>query len=528
MITPLAPTLSDRIAARRAGLFRLDPRFGDAVFAGLGGHAIVPTRSRAAQFTAANSESLTSPWSADYSAGFTVAVWVKVNRITDSDAVVFNTGDRSVEVQCISNTARILVKSGDAFYATSLGQSFSVDWHLWIASYDPASQVLRIDVDQLTASTSSVPTPNESIDTTLHIGGLAGFAFRTLAIGPMAFWSRPITDGERTALYNNGVGKQYADLSDSEKVGLVSFWDLKEESDGTTAVTRNDSHGTNHLADNNTCPSTAHGLIRDASDYFHDSSLYNNHGTLEPDAATGPQWEWSEELGRWGLEFDGNNDYVETLAGIAPNNDFTWCSWAYIRAPFRDDLFTWKSADGTQDIGMYIGDAATPYAQKLVAYFNAVVAQSADDVQINTWVHLAIRRLGTSVQCYIGGEPNGTAGSSSAGVSGYQRRLWLGSNHSGFFALSAFNHDGFIADPLIFPRALSAAEIALLADPSFHPIVPLRERWRSWLDLSPVRGWRSRVVGSMGRRVQTIGSDGARRDTVGSAGRRSLVYGREE
>jgi len=37
--------------------------------------------------------------------------------------------------------------------------------------------------------------------------------------------------------------------------GLVSYWRLDESSDGSGAVTRNDSHGSNHLTDNNTTPS---------------------------------------------------------------------------------------------------------------------------------------------------------------------------------------------------------------------------------------------------------------------------------
>lgn len=38
--------------------------------------------------------------------------------------------------------------------------------------------------------------------------------------------------------------------------GIISFWKLDEASDGSGAVTRNDSVGTNHLTDNNTCLST--------------------------------------------------------------------------------------------------------------------------------------------------------------------------------------------------------------------------------------------------------------------------------
>ena len=38
---------------------------------------------------------------------------------------------------------------------------------------------------------------------------------------------------------------------------LIAYWKLDEFSDGSGAVTRNDSHGTNHLTDNGTTPSAA-------------------------------------------------------------------------------------------------------------------------------------------------------------------------------------------------------------------------------------------------------------------------------
>jgi hypothetical protein len=68
----------------------------------------------------------------------------------------------------------------------------------------------------------------------------------------VGFWKRKLTASEVTSLYNSGSGKQYADLTDGEKVGLESYWNL-DESSGT----RVDSHGTNDLTDNNTVLSGA-------------------------------------------------------------------------------------------------------------------------------------------------------------------------------------------------------------------------------------------------------------------------------
>lgn len=65
--------------------------------------------------------------------------------------------------------------------------------------------------------------------------------------GPVGLWSRLITQDEITSLFNSGIGKRYADLTDDEKTGLVSYWNLDE-----TSGTRADSHGENDLTDNNT------------------------------------------------------------------------------------------------------------------------------------------------------------------------------------------------------------------------------------------------------------------------------------
>lgn len=54
---------------------------------------------------------------------------------------------------------------------------------------------------------------------------------------------------------------------------LVSYWKLDESSTGSSAVTRNDSHGTNHLTDNNTTAS-ATGKINSGADFEATNSEY--------------------------------------------------------------------------------------------------------------------------------------------------------------------------------------------------------------------------------------------------------------
>ena len=55
--------------------------------------------------------------------------------------------------------------------------------------------------------------------------------------------------------------------------GLVSYWKMDESSDGSGAVTRNDSHGSNNLTDNNTTPSGS-GIINNGANFQVANSEY--------------------------------------------------------------------------------------------------------------------------------------------------------------------------------------------------------------------------------------------------------------
>ena len=59
------------------------------------------------------------------------------------------------------------------------------------------------------------------------------------------------------------------------KDNLVSYWKLDETSDGSGAVTRVDSHGSNDLTDNNTTPS-ATGKLNNCCDFELSNSEYLN------------------------------------------------------------------------------------------------------------------------------------------------------------------------------------------------------------------------------------------------------------
>jgi RHS repeat-associated protein len=125
-------------------------------------------------------------------------------------------------------------------------------WYTVIAWHDSVANKLNIQVNN--GSVSSAEYSSGSMDTTYplsigaHIDGLNGLNGR---IDEFAIYKRVLTVTERTWLYNNGAGQTYIDVNPPSANpgtnGLISWWTMNEMGE-----TRNDSHGTNHLSDNNT------------------------------------------------------------------------------------------------------------------------------------------------------------------------------------------------------------------------------------------------------------------------------------
>lgn len=79
-------------------------------------------------------------------------------------------------------------------------------------------------------------------------------------------------------------------------LNLLSWWTLNESSDGSSAVTRNDSHGTNHLTDSNTTQSIT-GLIGNAASF----NGANSERLAKADAGAGDTLRLAS--GDWSISF---------------------------------------------------------------------------------------------------------------------------------------------------------------------------------------------------------------------------------
>lgn len=224
-----------------------------------------------ASFDSANSEYLSVRHDAQsgldlsqYSA-FTISAWVKFA----ADGV-----DRAIYTRWGGGLQLLFVKRYDNLFSTrinnasdasihSLGAAATGGWQHVVGVWDGAQLTTYVDDTAgspvaLTSIKSGVAASHE-----YQVGAWSGVNYS--ANGEMAHatvWNRALSAGEITALYNAGTPRPYADLTTSEKVDLVSFWNLNEP-----RGTRYDSHGSNHLTDNNTVGAATGPVEVEASQY---------------------------------------------------------------------------------------------------------------------------------------------------------------------------------------------------------------------------------------------------------------------
>jgi len=110
-------------------------------------------------------------------------------------------------------------------------------------------------------------------------------------IDEVTIYKRTLSGGERSWLYNNGLGRAYSDLTppttNPGTTGLTSWWTLNE-----TSGARNDSYGTNHLTDNNTVTSVS-GKQGSAAQFASANSEYlsiGDNASLSPTLITICAW----------------------------------------------------------------------------------------------------------------------------------------------------------------------------------------------------------------------------------------------
>jgi hypothetical protein len=201
----------------------------------------------------------------------------------------------------------------------------------------------------------------------------------------------------------------------------------------------------------------AHHSIR-----YRDESVKGNHGVLtNMDPAT--DWLWEPKLGRRALDFDGSNDSISLpgpcLASFAAASASVWVRFSTLplTGGFSPTPLSVVSGTGTSGFRLIecaiasgdMGVSSSPGASYGKCSAGGLIA-------VNTWAHLAFTFNG-AIALFLNGRELAIAGDAYASIV---------SNTIGGRSSTTGLITGLLADPCIWPRALSPAEIMQLADPS--------------------------------------------------------------
>lgn len=167
----------------------------------------------AGQFTAANNERLSRTDSADLSVGdidFTIAAWVYMDT-KPSFAYVAAKGANEYYLLYQSDLDRFVWTVGNTgtLSATNFGSPSTATWYLIIAWHDSVNNQIGISVNNGTADTAAWSSGSSDTIDPFNIGTVNGITTVDWngRIDEVGFWKKVLTAGERTELYNAGVGK---------------------------------------------------------------------------------------------------------------------------------------------------------------------------------------------------------------------------------------------------------------------------------------------------------------------------------
>ena len=230
-----------------------------------------------------------------------------------------------------------------------------------------------------------------------------------------------------------------------------------------------------------------------------DSSIYGNHATLtNMEPAT--DWVWDSTLRRWWLNYDGVDDYaIATRNPPSCLNAITIACWinivAYPAGDASPRLVDWYPAPslyrtGDNRVGWYgnIGGISRDYP---ISYAIGSLTDSQK--------HIAVTYDGITTLVYINGVLDNTLTTYSGALSA----------PSNTFCVAGRSTDtdrcltGYVGDVLVFDRAVPAAMIAALADPSN---LMLKCGGSSLIAPFPRRMWSIARTGNRRRRLIICGS----------------------
>lgn len=430
----------------------------------------------AAQFTAANSESLSNAGLALGNTDWWLAGWVYADSLPANACIITKddggTTDINYNVLHSAGSFQFAFRNLAGSFVTVSGAGLTTGaWKFFIAYHDSVNDLIGVSVNGgafTTAATGGI-TPNSATSAPFRLGARATVAalfwdgrqdsmcVGNAPVGGIAGLATTIRD----SLYNAGAGKCYSDLTDAEKTawGLVSFWNLDEISG-----TRSDAHGSNHLTDNNTVTYAA-GLASGAAtadgapiSQWTDLSGNARHVT-QTTGASRPVLKLAIQNGLPVIRGDGTDDTL-LYAGGLPQGDFTVCVTAVSSNVGSDRaVLGWGTRTSN---GMARQFHQRGGAQRAFVGSNADV-NSSSSWAANTWSQWTVTGSGVpssgSASATITHRVNGAAAGASTAT-----LVAFSSNTLRVFSNTAPGEYwiGDVAEMIVYPFVLSAANILLV------------------------------------------------------------------
>ena len=204
-----------------------------------------------------------------------------------------------------------------------------------------------------------------------------------------------------------------------------------------------------------------------------------NHGTL---TNMDPGTDWVVSGGRYGLDFDGSNDYVNVTNPSALDfgtGDFTISVWAYMRSTSTAIIFSrnyFSSWEILSTGGYFQG------------YVSNVQSDTSATFTTNTWTHVSLRRANGLARVTINGTNNRPTFAGSASVSNGSD-VHIGKRPG----LAGFSPNAIMDDFRVYNRSISDSENILLS----------RRRGIAY-ELAPRRRSSVQVVAAFNRRRRLL------------------------
>jgi len=184
-------------------------------------------------------------------------------------------------------------------------------------------------------------------------------------------------------------------------------------------------------------------------DHLHDFSPENNHGTIHGG-------KWVQGRIGWGLEFDGEDDYVDVGTITHETNSFTVSLWMYIRS---SEEWNTLVENGHPE---YSWDHAYDIRVGTEGEYHVLIGNGStlDEVSFttgwayNTWYHITLVYDGSTWKFYQNGNKEKES-TPDLDITGGDGSTCLASHDMG----AAWFLDGKMDEVHIYDRALSSSEI---------------------------------------------------------------------